>query len=143
MILAFFRQPGLGRNVEFDLMQEDLDDLGGKGVHETVSESTVLLLQGAGELRRIAVSSVEAAKGSIRPLFGFPPFASFPLVLICRDRVLGNLEIDDLEEQPSPRDQALVAHLMGAKLNERGLHVRLEDVVQKHGDFLRGSGGRR
>ena len=143
MILAFFGQPGLGRDVEFDLMQEYLDDLGGKGVHKTVGESTVLVLQGAGELGWIPISSVEAAKGSISPLLCLPPFAPFPLVLVCRDSVLGNLEIDDLEEQPTPRDQALVAHLMGAKLNERGLHVRLEDVVQEHGDFLRGSGGRR
>ena len=143
MILALFRQPGLGRDVEFDLVQEDLDDLRGKGVHETVSESAVLVLQGAGELGRIAVSPVEAAKGSIRPLFGLPPFAPFPLVLVCRDRVLRNLEIDNLEEQPSPRDQAVVAHLVGAELNERGLHVRLEDIVQEHGDFLRGSCGRR
>jgi len=124
-------------------MQEDLDDLGGEGVHETVSESTVLFLQGAGELRRIAISSVEPAKGSIRPLFGLPPFAPFPLVLVHRDRILGNLEIDDLEEQASPGDQALVAHLVEAELDERGLHVRLEDVMQERGDFLRRSGGRR
>jgi hypothetical protein len=143
MILAFFRQPDLAGDVELDLVQEDLDDLRSKCVHETVSESTVLLLEGTRELRRITVSSVEAAKRSIRPLLCLPPFAPFPFVLICGDRILGDLEIDDLEEQPSPWNQALVAHLVGAKLDKRRLHVRLEDVVEEHGDFLRGSGRRR
>jgi len=143
MILAFFRQPDLARDVELDLVQENLDDLRGEGAHKTLSEDTILLLQGAGELGRITVSSVEAAKGSIRPLLGLPPFASLPFVLVYGDRILGNLEVDDLEEQPAPWDQALVAHLVGAKLNECGLHVRLEDVVKKRGDFLGGSGGRR
>jgi hypothetical protein len=142
VILALLRQPDLARDIELDLMQEDLDYLGSKGVHETFSESTVLLLQGAGKLGRITVSSVEATERSICPLLGFPPFAPFPLVLVRGDRILGNLEVDDLEEQPSPWDQALVAHLVRAKLNKRGLHVRLENVVEEHGDFLGGSGWR-
>ena len=143
MVLGFFRQPGLAGDVEFDLVQENLNDLGGKCAHETVSESTVLLLQCARELRRITVSSVEAAEGSIRPLLSLPPFAPFPFVLVCGDRILRNLEVDDLEEQSSPWNQALVAHLVGAELNKCGLHVRLENVVQEHGNFLRGSGGGR
>lgn len=140
VILALLRQPDSARDVEFDLMQEDLDDLGSKGVHETFSENSVLLLQGAGELGRITVSSVEATEGSICPLLGFPPFAPFPFVLVRGDRILGNLEIDDLEKQPSPWDQTLVAHLVRAKLNKRGFHVGLENVVEEHGDFLGGSG---
>ena len=143
VILALLRQPDMARDIELDLMQEDLDDLGSKGVHKTFSESTVLFLQGAGELGRITVSSVEATEGSICPLLGFPPFAPFPFILIRGDRILGNLEIDDLEEQPSPRDQALVAHLVRAELDERGLHVRLENIMEEHGDFLRGSSWRR
>lgn len=143
MILALFRQPDLTRDIELNLMQENLNDLGSKGVHETFSKYAIVFLQGAGELGRVAVSSVESSKGSICPLLGLPPFAPFPFIFVCGDRILGNLEIDDLEEQPSPWDQTLVAHLVRAKLNERGLQVRLENVVEEHGDFLRGSGRRR
>lgn len=129
MILGFFGQPCLARDIEFDLVQEDLDDLRSEGIDETISESTILLPQGAGELGRVAISSIETAKGSICPLLGLPPFAPFSFVLVCGHRVLGDLEVDDLEEQPPPWDQALVAHLVGTKLDKRGLHVCLEDVV--------------
>lgn len=136
IVLAFFRQPGLTGDKELDLVQVNLNDLRGEGVHKTISKGTILLLQGAGELGWITVSAVEAAKGGICPLLGLPPFASFPFVLVRWHRITGDLEIDNLEEQPSPRNQALVAHLVAAKLKKRGFHVRLEDVVQEHRNFL-------
>ena len=98
VILAFFRQPGLTRDADFDLVQENLNDLRGKAVDETISESTILVFEGAGKLGRVAVSSVEATKGSIRPFFSLPPFASFPFVHVHGHRILGNLEVYDLEE---------------------------------------------
>ena len=104
VILAFFGQPGLTGDVELDLVQEHLNNLRGEVAHETIGEGTVLVLEGAGELRRIAVSSVEAAERSICPFFCLPPLAPFPFLLVLGHRVLGNLEIDDLEEQPTPRD---------------------------------------
>jgi hypothetical protein len=136
IILAFFRQPGLTGDKELDLAQVNLNDLRGEGVDKTISKSTILLLEGAGELGWITVSTVEAAEGGICPLLGLPPFASFPFVLIRRHRITGNLEIDNLEEQPSPWNQALVAHLVAAKLKKRGFHVCLEDVVEEHRNFL-------
>ena len=102
VILAFFRQPGLTRDVKFNLVQVNLDDLRGKGVHKTISKGTILVLEGAGKLGWIAVTSVEATKGGICPLFGLPPLTAFSFLFIRWHCILGNLKIDNLEEKPPP-----------------------------------------
>lgn len=48
----------------------------------------------------------QSAQRCIRPFLGLPPFGFFPLFLIFRDSVTRKREIDDLEEESTPRYEA-------------------------------------
>jgi hypothetical protein len=85
----------------------------------------------------------EAAERSVRPLLRLPPLAALALSLVSRDDLGRDAEVDHLEEEAAPRDDALCALLVRREADERARAVRLEDVVQHHRHLrgrLRGRG---
>jgi hypothetical protein len=95
-------------------MDVDFENLGSERRHEVLRESSILILHGAWELRRITeagkiyqhlylrkilyIPMEKTAEGGIRPLLRLPPFTAFPLILVLRDSVLWDLQIDKLEK---------------------------------------------
>lgn len=53
LVLAFFGEPRLVGDEQFDLLEVNIQDLWGKDGHEMLGECTVLLLHGAGQLGRV------------------------------------------------------------------------------------------
>jgi hypothetical protein len=77
------------------------------------------------------------------PFLCLPPLAPLPLFLISRNSVGRNTKIQNLEEKPTPRDEALRALLMFRQIQYDRVFVRLEDQVQDHGNLLLGASRRR
>ena len=70
------------------------------------------------------------------PFLRLPPLAPLPLFLISRNSAGRNTKIQDLEEQPTPRHEALRALLMLRQIQYDRVFVRLEDEVQYYGNLL-------
>ena len=69
-------------------------------------------------------------KNTIRPFLCLPPLALFPLILILGHSIVGDLQIDHLEQQFCPRDKALLALLMFAELENDASSICLENEVK-------------
>ena len=82
----------------------------------------------------------ESAQRCICPFLGFPPLGLFPLVLGFGDGVARKRQIDDLEEESTPRHKAFRGLLMCTEVDDDGRLVRLENEVQHGWDLLSGRG---
>lgn len=142
MVLALLRQPRLSGDEELDLVDIDLEDLRRERRDKVLRERAIRILQRARELRRVPKPVEQPPQRRIRPLLRLPPLAALPLVLVLRHRVLGDLQVHELEEQAAPRHEALRALLVRAEVHHEARLVRLEDEVQHRRD-LRRRGGRR
>jgi len=69
------------------------------------------------KLEILYIPMEETAEGGIRPFLRFPPLTTLPLVLVLRDRFFGDLQIDELEEQATPRDKTLSTLLVLAEMH--------------------------
>ena len=107
-------------------MQVNLENFRSKCRHKVLSERGIVLLHRARELGGVAEAIEQSAEDAISPLLRFPPLATFALILILRNCLLRNLEVDDLEKELTPRNQAVVTLLMLAKLEDYAIAVRFE-----------------
>jgi hypothetical protein len=85
----------------------------------------------------------QSTQNPTRPFLCLPPLAPLPLFLISRKSVGRNTKIQDLEEQPTPRHEALRALLMPRQIQYDRVFVRLEDEMQDYGNLLLGASRRR
>jgi hypothetical protein len=84
----------------------------------------------------------QSTQNPTRPFLCLPPLTSLPLFLISRNSIGRNTKIQDLEEQPTPRHEALSALLMLRQIQYDRVFVRLEDEVQDYGNVLLGASRR-
>ena len=84
----------------------------------------------------------QSTQNSTRPFLCLPPLAPLPLFLVNRNSVGRNTKIQDLEEQSSPRHEALRALLISRQIQYDRVFVRLEDEVQDYGNLLLGASRR-
>jgi len=82
----------------------------------------------------------QSAQDCAGPLFGLPPFGLFSLLFILWDGFWGDTEVDDGKEELAPGDEAILALLMGMKIDDDGGLVCLEDEVEHGGDLGCGGG---
>jgi len=73
------------------------------------------------------------------PILCLPPLTPLPLFFISRNSVGRNTKIQDLEEQTTPRHEALRALLISGQIRYDRVFVRLEDEVQDYGNLLLGA----
>jgi hypothetical protein len=85
----------------------------------------------------------QSTQNPTSPFLCLPPLIPLPLFLISRDSVGRNAKIQDLEEQPTPRHEALRALLMPRQIQYDRVFVRLEDEVQDYGNLVLGASRRR
>jgi len=84
----------------------------------------------------------QSTQNTTCPFLCLPPLAPLPLFLIRRESVGWNTKIQDIEEQPTPRHEALRTLLMPRQIQYDRVFVRLEDEVQDYGDLLLGASRR-
>jgi len=85
----------------------------------------------------------KSTQNPTRPFLCLPPLTPLSLFLISRNSVCRNTKIQDLEEQPTPRHEALRALLMLRQIQYDRMFVRLEDEMQDYGNLLLGASRRR
>lgn len=78
----------------------------------------------------------QAAKDGVRPFLGFPPFRAFPIFLVFRNSVFGDLQIHDSKKKLAPWDKALLALLVLAKVDNNARPIRLQNEMEHSWDLL-------
>lgn len=119
-------------------MQIYLEDFRSEGSDEMFRKGLILLLHGARQLGGVTEAMEETTEDAISPLLRLPPLAALTFLLILGHGVWRNLEVDDLEEEISPRHQALPTLLVCTQMNDNAGFVRLENQVEYVRDLLRG-----
>ena len=84
----------------------------------------------------------EPSQNTVSPLLRFPPLATFALILILRNCLLRNLEVNDLEKELTPRNQAVVTLLMLAQNENDASRVSFENEVKDGRYFATGTSRR-
>ena len=84
----------------------------------------------------------QSTQNSTCPFLCLPPLIPLPLFLIGRKGVGRDTKIQDLEEQATPRHEALRALLMRRQIQYDRVFIRLEDEVQDYRNFLFGASRR-
>ena len=84
----------------------------------------------------------QSAQNPTRPFLCLPPLATLAFLLVYRNSIDRDAKIHNLEEQPTPRHEAIVALLIPGQVQDDRVLVRLEDDVQDRGNLLLGASRR-
>lgn len=83
----------------------------------------------------------EPVKNAIGPLLRLPPFAFLSVIFILWNTFIRDAQVNNLEEQPAPRNNAVITLLVLAQAQNNRAPVRFENIVQDSRDFLRWPSG--
>ena len=81
----------------------------------------------------------QSPEDTICPLLRFPPLALLPLFFVPWHGIGWDLKVDHLEEEVRPWDEALLALLVLAQLEDDTPTVCFKDEMQDGWDVLRGA----